>query len=869
MAETVIRTPDQRLRVFVSSTLRELREERNAAREAILHLRLTPVLFEQGARPYPPQALYRAYLDQSQVFIGIYWQQYGQIAPDMDVSGLEDEYRLSADKPRLIYIREPAPDRETRLSQLLDQIKHESSASYKYFRSEAELQTLIEEDLAQLLSERFRPLPATAISQTRAAAIPVPRSRFIGREREVKALHDLLGREDARLVTLTGLSGIGKTRLALRVANQVQERFTDGASVVFLGSVRSPAMVLPAVLQALGLQESSDRTPIAILKDYLREREMLLLLDNFEYVIAAAPLVGDLLENCPRLKIFVTSVEALQISGEHRFEVPPLTVPASPQASTRTVGESEAVRLFVDRAQEVQRGFRLDDTTAPVVAEIVGRLEGLPLAIELAAARLRLLPPAALLQRLTSRVGTLTGGPRDLPARQQTLRSTIDWSYNLLEEPDKVLLARLSVFAGGWTLDAAEAVGTPEKEDTLEAIASLIDKSLARTAGFAGGEPRFSMLEIVREYALERLTDRGEIERRRDLHAEYFLALAKKGAPEVIAGLQEQLLERFTAESGNFRAAMRWLLDRRAPGRAAQLGWALWNCWWLRNRFREAVSWMEEILAVPEALSNDDRAVAEMVLGAAAAFALGDLKRGVPHFRQAYALYGDLGDRLGIANAKAFLGRAIGLAGDPAQGEHLLKEALATFREVKQPWGYGITTTAWGLTQVLLTQGRGGEAVPVLEEIVAWARGVGEKMALALTLTYLGMARLDENDPTAAWSPLIEALELSRGLDHWENTRTALQRDTLASMILTWTLEALAAMAVATAHHKNGALLFGAAEGVRLSAGGTMWAYNRSTHETTERELRAALGADGFQTKFSEGTRLSAGDTVALAKALR
>jgi len=245
--------------------------------------------------------------------------------------------------------------------------------------------------------------------------------------------------------------------------------------------------------------------------------------------------------------------------------------------------------LFVDRARAASADFELDETTAPIVAEIVRRLEGLPLAIELAAARTTMFPPAVILQRLTSRLELLTRGPRDLPKRQQTLRKTIDWSYGLLEKGEKALLARLGVFVGGWTLDAVEAVcGRNEEMNTVEAVSSLIDKSLARPQGFAGDESRFSILEIVREYALERLRERGEIDRQRDLHAEYFLALAKRAAPEIATAPQDLWLERLAAESGNFRAALRWLLDRDAPGRAAQMGSALWNCWWLRSRLPEA-----------------------------------------------------------------------------------------------------------------------------------------------------------------------------------------------------------------------------------------------------------------------------------------
>jgi predicted ATPase len=880
----MIRTPDQRLRVFVSSTLRELAEERHAAREAITRLRLTPVLFELGARPYPPRTLYRAYLEQSQVFVGIYWQQYGWIAPDMEISGLEDEYHLSADKPRLIYLREPAPDREARLGELLDRIKRDGRASYKSFRSLEELQTLIEEDLALLLSERFESpapalLPVTEPSPPHPAAVPTPASRFIGREQEVRGLRALLESQDRRLVTLTGPGGIGKTRLALKVANELQGRFGNGASLAVLDSVTTPSMVAPALVQALGLHESSGQAPLEALKDYLREREMLLVLDGFEHVIEAAPLVTELLEHCAKLHIVVTSREVLRISGEQQFEVPPLSIPDRSQAPTALVGQSEAVRLFVDRARAVREDFELDDTTAPIVAEIVRRLEGLPLAIELAAARIRLLPPAAILRRLTSRLQLLTRGPRDLPERQQTLRNTIDWSYGLLEEDEKALLARLGVFVGGWTLEAVEVVCAPFEETVSEeTLSSLIDKSLVRSEGFAGEEPRFGMLEIVREYAVERLHDREEIDHRRDLHAEYFLALAKRAAPERMTAPQDRWLERLAAESGNFRAAMRWLLDRGAPGRAAHMGSALWNCWWLRSRLPEAVSWMAEVLAAPDALSVEERALASTLFGLSAS-GLGDYARGLLNLRQAYDLYRDLGDRLGVAGVLAALGGTIAVTEDPAGGERMVREALATFRELQgrggfvgssalaDPLFYSYTT--WGLTQALIMQGRGGEAVPLLEEAAAWAKESADKMALSVTDAHLGMARLDAGDVPGARSALIEALKLARDLDHHTRTRGSLQRDTNSAAALAYALEALAALAVATAAHEKGVLLLGAAQGVRRSVGMATWAPYRYMNDRTERTLRGALGDDAFASKVSEGTKISLDEVLKLAAALR
>jgi predicted ATPase len=852
---TFIRTPDQRLRVFVSSSLRELPDERNAAREAISSLRLTPVLFELGARPYPPRALYRAYLDQSDIFVGIYWQKYGWIAPNTDISGLEDEYHLAADLPRLIYIREPAPERDARLAALLERIQRDGESSYKSFRSAEELQTLVEDDLAVLLSERFdglRSATLPAADQAQRAGVPLRASRFIGREREVAALRDLLEQDDVRLVTLTGPGGIGKTRVALEVAALLRGQFRDDVSVVELDAVADAATVPAAIQQALALRDTSGREPIDVLTGALQDREMLLVLDGFEHVIGAAPAVADLLEACPHLTLLVTSREVLRITGERVFEVPPLGVPESAHLPAETLERSDAVRLFVDRAQAVNEGFELDDANTEAVAEIARRLEGLPLAVELAAARVRMLPPAAILRRLDRHLSLLTGGARDLPERQRTLRRTIDWSYDLLEEPDRALLARLGVFVGGWTLDGVESVCADGELDAVEAISSLIDKSLVRQNGFAGDEPRFTMLDTLREYALDRLAERGETQHRRDLHAGYVLALAEKAVPERRTGPLERWVERLDAESGNVRAAMRWLLDRPASGQAARMAWALWNCWWVRWYLPEAAAWSEEVLTATD-LSAEERMMATFVSGVSS-WALGDDENGLPRLRQAYVLAQRLGDRGTIAATQQTLGAATARSGGFEEGEKLAREALETYRALGEPRAAYAAEAVLGLAQVMQIQGRGAEAIPLLEKIVEWARGAGELMMLQIALTNLGQARLDADDVTGARAALLESLQLGGDLGEYGGRPS--------------TLNALAALALARGDEERGAMLLGAAEGARRSMGSTTWVRDWVTRESTEPELRAALGDERFAAAYSDGLALTTTDALSAAAEL-
>jgi predicted ATPase len=840
-----IRTPDQRLRIFVSSTMKELANERASTRAAIERVRLIPVLFELGARPYPPRDLYLAYLRQSDIFIGIYGRQYGWIAPDQEISGLEDEYLNAGKMPKLIYVQTPAPDRDPRLSEMLSRIQSDG-LSYRGFATSDELGTLIADDLAVLLSERFdlgTELPETG-RPTRP--LPVQASRFVGREREKSIVRDMLISADARLVTLVGVGGIGKTRLALEVGSDLIGKF-DGVVMVALDEVSSPDLVLSSIASALGVPESPGQSLMDLVINYLRPRKVLLIVDNFEHVMAGAGVLGQLITETDQVTLLVTSRERLRLSGERVVEVPPLQVPEVVDDAD-VLRRSDAVELFIDRALAAGSDLDLDHDELETIAEISRRLDGIPLAIELAASRTKVVGPSELLRRLDRRLSFLTGGPRDLPLRQQTLRSTIAWSHDLLEDSERRLFAWLGVFAAGFSLDAAETVCTYNGPAVLDGIASLVDKSLLRTEDPLHGQPRFTMLQVVRDFALEQLDASGDTERLRRAHADYYEGVIIAAEPDLRRD-PRPVIEQYHADLPNIRAVLRWSLEVKEGGRVARMAIAMWPFLWIAGLLTEGVEVVQQALVDETALSAAERAHARLALGMLS-FGQGDYGRAAPALETAIDLYSQLGDVRHVATALVPLG-LINAVWDPDGGEDQLAQAADMFRELDDGWG--LAFASMNLGGALLLHHRYREAIPHLEESIPLARAVKAEVFLSNALINLGLAHLDLGDLESARERLRESVQHAAVPDNRESLARA--------------LDALAAVAKTAGNPELGATLLGAGEGVRSSIGVGVWMTDRVRHVETAARLRARLGDPAYAAATDRGRSLTLDEVLELASA--
>jgi predicted ATPase len=873
-----IRTPDQRLRVFVSSTLKELAPERRAVRAAIEQLGLAPVMFELGARPHPPRELYRAYLAQSDIFVGLYAERYGWVAPGEEISGLEDEYRLAPrELPKLVYVRETTEAREPRLVELLGRIRDDDGASYVSFAGPDDLAELVRGDLTTLLAERFALAGAGAGGEAAGehaagasageaadaqgiraeAELPTVLTALIGREHELTTVVDLL-RGEARLVTLTGPGGIGKSRLAIEAASQLRDRFPGGIAFVDLAAVTDPLLVPRAIADAIGLRDLGGGGLDEKLRVALHDRRLLLLLDNFEQVVDAAPAVRSLLADVPAVTALVTSRILLRVSGEHGVEVGPLPLPDPSRAASAfdEVSRNPAVALFVERVRAATPDFELTADNAVDVARICVALDGVPLAIELAAARARVLTPAALLDRLDRRLPLLAGGPRDLPERQRTMRRAIEWSVQLLEPSAAELFSRLGVFAGSFPLEAAEAIATGMGDAlVIDDLGELVDGSLVQQRDH-GDRAVFTMLAAVREFAREQFDARADTRELRDRHARWYVGLGEQAELELEGPKQLAWIARLSEEGDDLRAAIRHLLDTGQWEAAAHLAWTLYVYWWVDGHLGVVRAWMTELLDAADAAGTDlddlTRATA-LYFTRAIGFWQNPNDWVVPGLDESASRFARAGDRSG--EALALISLALALLGaeepDADRAEEALDRALTRFREAEDHWGEAMALVTLGRVAVL--QRELGAAHSWFDASLAVAERQGDELGEAIAMYHRGWAELLLGHAAAAHDRFAHSLALSARLGHDEG--------------IAYGLEGLVAVAAAAGDVPRAGQLLGAAELLRERSG----LYNApafSFHALFVEPLASGPAAEAFKSARHAGRGLGVAEAVERALAV-
>jgi predicted ATPase/DNA-binding CsgD family transcriptional regulator len=708
-----------------------------------------------------------------------------------------------------------------------------------------------------------------AARRSHLLAIPSPLTSFVGREREIEAVCALLAGAAVRLVTLTGPGGVGKTRLALRVAERAAPGFPDGVWFVQLAPVRHPELVATAIAEALGHPIVGDRPVGDLIASYLRERRALLVLDNFEHLLDAGPLVVDLLQRCPKLKILVTSRSVLRISGEHGFDVPPLGLPNPERPlSLDQLLENAATRLFIERATAARSDFAATSADAPAIATICRRLDGLPLAIELAAARVGSLPLPTMLARLERRLPLLTAGARDQPQRLRTMRDAIAWSHDLLSPGQQVLFRRLSVFVGGFTIEAAEAVcqgkrdrdqgpdqsthadpGLPSATQevpgpsVLDGIVSLAEKSLVRLEVGAGHEPRYQMLETIREFGVDELEAAGEREAVRNAHAAYFVRFAERADP----GLGNRL-EVVQSEHANIRAALTHLVDRDNAVGVLRLAGALSGFWQVRGHLREGKQWLEWALAHTPDQATPTRGRALCALGLLE-WSQGDYAQAGSLAQQSLTIAQASNDTILEADALGLLGLTEEIQLRWNQAGPLYERALALRRDLGDRAAEATTLfllsgVARGAGDVATATARGNAALALFREL-------RDAHGAASTLGYLAHVAQDRADDRAAALAYHEALALWSSVgDRW------------------WIVKALAGLAgIAGVHGQPdvAATLVGAVDAALDAIGAAIFPFDRVNRNRAVIGARAALGEDQFADRYAAGRALPLEDAIAVA----
>jgi predicted ATPase/class 3 adenylate cyclase len=751
------------------------------------------------------------------------------------------------------------------------------------------------ERIFQLVADNLvADFPPLRTLDARPHNLPAQATPLVGRERELKAVRDLVLRKDTRLVTLTGPGGTGKTRVSLQVAAEVIDAFRDGVFIVNLTSVREPERLGASILQAIDVAPESGEPADAALRKWLATRELLLLLDNFEQIVDAAPRVGDLLREAPRLNVLVTSQAALRIRGEHVFPVGPLEVPEDGALDLAALTNNEAVVLFTERARSMLPDFKLDEGNAAAVVAIVRQLDGLPLAIELAATRVQLFTPQALLRRLEQRFDLLSSRARDVPERHRTLRNAIAWSYDLLDDEEKALFRRQAVFDGGFALDSAEEVCSPPDDplDVLEGLTSLIDKSLLRQRPTTSGEPRFERLRTVLAFAVECLEESGDADRWRRRHAEHFAGLADQ-VDEAVSGQRNAKsgLDRLALEVDNIRAAMKWAIGQKAPELAVRLCASIPALWFRTGTLEEGRKWLERVFEQGDGLSEASRAQALNLLGRIRQIGGDNSPEVAAEFEESLSIYRRLDDRRGIARALMNLGNLKRRARELDAAETLFMEALGIYQDLREAFGQG--GALLNLGDLHNARGDSDRARSFFEQAREITRLGGARITYAYSLQYLGTMAVVDGDldraeelyqasraefadlgarPGLTWSDYYLAI-VARERGEWERARSlfceALQGvQALGHMPgVALALIGLAGVERAEGHHRRAAVLLGAAREIHRRASLSTSSVEENSIREIEEAGREALGELEFERALAEGRELDGSRAVTLALA--
>lgn len=758
-----IKTPDQRLRVFVSSTLKELADERKAARNAIEAIHLIPVMFELGARPHPPKDLYQAYLRQSHIFIGIYWQSYGWIAENETISGLEDELLLSENFPRLIYIKEPAPNRDEKLNLMLDYIRSRGNVSYKSFSSVKELSRIIKDDLVVLLSERFyshdeaEEIPEKPVHSN----LPVNLSRLIGREKEISDICELILKKEAHLITITGPGGIGKTRLSIAVGNALQDYFMDGIYFADFSGICEENKIIPELAKIFGitLTASADQTKPII--EFISEQKILLIIDNFEQLSQSGVSISSIATKCPNLSVIVTSRNPLNLSIETEYNINALSFPDATY-DLNEIEMSPSVILFCERARLADKNFELNEVNIYYVSDICRMLGGIPLAIELAAVKVRIFPLKTIKEQLTKKLDFLSSSVKDVPARHKTMKAALEWSYELLSEKEKILFTRLSVFVNGFDYEAIENICCYDMDNAYETIESLLTKNLFRKDGEVNGVVRFSMLELIHKYSFELFEQSGEAELIRTILAEYYLEKVRNESSGFYGAVEAKISSVWQLDILNIMNALETLFEWKRYPELMEMIYSLWPVFWIFNNenILEKRIDLHKLLQYDGDLSDELKAKQSWLAGSAA-MERGDLETANRMFRTAGELFQQTNNIRGIAWTNLLINSLENNSGKSISDEYILKAyaySAELFKQSKDLWGESVARQYSAAFE--MTRGNFTQAIELYKNIRKIVKQMVSSSLEGYIVSLIALAYIELNDFEKASDQLKEATEI-------------------------------------------------------------------------------------------------------------